>query len=39
MDEKFLKNTHISTNILVIRISKSQTQIYNISQKMKTFQK
>ncbi|CDY51198.1 BnaA06g39770D, partial [Brassica napus] len=29
IDEKFLKNTHLSTNIFVILTSKSQTQIYN----------
>ena len=31
VDEKFWKNTHLSKNIHVIQISKSQSQIYNIS--------
>ena len=40
IDQKLYKNTHRSTNILVILVSKSQSQIYIIfSKKVITFQK
>ena len=39
IDEKFWKNTHLSTEILVILIPKPQSEIYNSSIKNEKFPK